>query len=313
MVGTQTVAPTEQECSKYRNLESVMANRIDNQASKIDGLKQKLDEANGPRFPPEISSFAAGMALLPRESFTSRFDVGVPLDKANPSNDQVLLLYNHEEALPTSDTQINQQAKSNMQIPQIDNIDTATENCDSVNLILAQENDKRQCFAMMGQFRSYHIQKFLRLPEESGAKLDPHAPLRLVNRGAQASGRLSAKPPTKEQTETYWKSLTTYLQTLDSVLDRLKPLAEKVAKDNTIIVMVCNYGQSELLMNFVCAAKSKALDLSQVLVFATDEETKGLAEGLGLTAFYDETVRFLNTTGFLFGPLYDDTFQLTLD
>lgn len=44
-------------------------------------------------------------------------------------------------------------------------------------------------------------------------------------------------------------------------------------------------------MNFVCAAKSRNLDLSPVLVFATDVETKELAEGLGLTAFFDETVR----------------------
>ena len=57
-----------------------------------------------------------------------------------------------------------------------------------------------------------------------------------------------------------------------------------------VIVMVCNLGQSELLLNFVCAAKSRGIDLSAVLVFATDTETKELAEGLGLTAFYDEVV-----------------------
>jgi hypothetical protein len=54
--------------------------------------------------------------------------------------------------------------------------------------------------------------------------------------------------------------------------------------------MVCNHGQSELLMNFVCAAHARNLDLSAVLVFATDEETKDIAEGLGLTAFFDKTV-----------------------
>lgn len=57
-----------------------------------------------------------------------------------------------------------------------------------------------------------------------------------------------------------------------------------------VIVMVCNHGQSELLMNFVCSAKSRNLDLGSVLVFATDEETKELAEGLGLAAFFDKTV-----------------------
>ena len=71
----------------------------------------------------------------------------------------------------------------------------------------------------------------------------------------------------------------------------LKPIAEKVAKQNTVVTMVCNFGQSELLLNFVCAAKSRGLDISSILIFATDEETKELAEGIGLTVFFDKTVR----------------------
>jgi len=66
-------------------------------------------------------------------------------------------------------------------------------------------------------------------------------------------------------------------------------LVEKVATPKkTVTVMVVNFGQSELLMNFVCAAKSRNLDISSVIVFVTDLETKVLAEGLGLVAFYDE-------------------------
>ena len=59
---------------------------------------------------------------------------------------------------------------------------------------------------------------------------------------------------------------------------------------NTVTVMVSNFGQSELLINFVCAAKSRNLDISSIIVFATDIETKELAEGLGLVAFYDKWV-----------------------
>jgi hypothetical protein len=43
-------------------------------------------------------------------------------------------------------------------------------------------------------------------------------------------------------------------------------------------------------MNFVCNAKAKGLDVSNVLVFPTDQETKDLAEGMGLATFYDEKV-----------------------
>jgi hypothetical protein len=46
-----------------------------------------------------------------------------------------------------------------------------------------------------------------------------------------------------------------------------------------------------LLMNFACSARRKGFDLGNVLVFPSDKETKELAEGLGLTTYYDEKVR----------------------
>jgi hypothetical protein len=45
------------------------------------------------------------------------------------------------------------------------------------------------------------------------------------------------------------------------------------------------------LANFACSAHARKIDISSVLVFATDPETKEIAEGLGLTAYYDERVR----------------------
>ena len=62
------------------------------------------------------------------------------------------------------------------------------------------------------------------------------------------------------------------------------------------IVMVCNFGQSELLLNFACSSKAKGLDISNVLVFATDEETKELAESVGLAAYFDKRVSSVNRT-----------------
>lgn len=62
----------------------------------------------------------------------------------------------------------------------------------------------------------------MRLPDEDGAKLDPKAPLRLVSRGDQASGRKSAKLPRREQTLEYWSTLKSYLDTFNSVLEKLK-------------------------------------------------------------------------------------------
>ena len=54
--------------------------------------------------------------------------------------------------------------------------------------------------------------------------------------------------------------------------------------------MTCNHGQSALLMNFACSARRRGFDLGNVLVFPSDVATKELAEGLGLTTYYDEKV-----------------------
>jgi hypothetical protein len=42
--------------------------------------------------------------------------------------------------------------------------------------------------------------------------------------------------------------------------------------------MVANAGVLELLTNFVCAANSRNIDISNIVMFATDEEGKKVAE-----------------------------------
>lgn len=46
-------------------------------------------------------------------------------------------------------------------------------------------------------------------------------------------------------------------------------------------------------MNFVCAARSRGFDISNIIVFTTDKETTELAESLGLATYYDHRVRAL--------------------
>jgi hypothetical protein len=133
----------------------------------------------------------------------------------------------------------------------------------------------------------------MRLNEAVKAPVNRSLPLRLVSRGSQANGRKSTHPPAKEFTLRSWGMLREYLTLFSSKMKELAPIAEKVAKKNTVIVLVCNFGQSELLMNFVCAAKARGFDLSPILLFATDIETKELAESLGITSWFDEEVRRL--------------------
>ena len=216
---SHSVGSIEDCTSNEKNPErKIMMGKIKKQGQRIDMLNEQLksmQNAQNPgksddtedRFPKEMSSFAGGMASLNRAEFAKRFDIGVPIQQESRGNENVLLLYSHENAIPTSDPFKAAEAKSNTNVPFIEDIDVATENCDILNLILTQPDEKQQCVAFLGQYRSYHMSKFMRLPETEG-RLDRKVPLRLVNRGAQSSGRLSHRVPSEKQTLSYWKTLS---------------------------------------------------------------------------------------------------------
>ena len=240
------------------------------------------------RFPLSVSTIAAGLALVDRNEFAKRFDMGVPLDASLPHNDKVLLIYQRPYSLPKNKLAA-EQATASGNVPLL-SVNDATENCDFLNIVLSEAKTNRaQCLAVMGQYESFHIQKFMRL-DDIKSPINRKLPLRMVNRGSQANGRKSTVPPDKEVTLKYWDILSLYLSRLPSKLDLLRPIAQQVAKENTVIVLVCNHGQSELLMNFICAARARGFDLSAVLLFATDEETQELGNSLGITTWYDADV-----------------------
>jgi hypothetical protein len=252
-------------------------------------IETEIADSNKPRFPTEIGKIARAAVVVDRDDFAATFDTGVPLDPTVIGNQQVLMIYNSPLALP-KDRTLSNAAKHSGQIPVARSALEATENCDFLNVILTDfKANRNQCWALMGQYEAFHIQKFMRLPENG--VMDRSHPLKLVNRGAQPNGRKSTKPPPAKNTLEYWKTLAPYLENLPSVLERLDPVAKKVAgASNTVVVMVCNFGQSDLLMNFVCTARARDLDLSHILLFATDMETKELAESLGIAVWYDEQV-----------------------
>jgi hypothetical protein len=161
----------------------------------------------------------------------------------------------------------------------------------------------------------------MRVPE-GGQKggLSKEHDLRSVSRAQQPDGSDPFRPPDfQRHTRTFWDMLKTYLDSVDDVLAELKVIVDNIklrkilhgtlsvivwraycyshsrnihflVQGNTVIIMTCNHGQSELLLNFACSAKTKGLDVSNVLVFATDKETKELAEAVGLSAYYDKRV-----------------------
>lgn len=96
-------------------------------------------------------------------------------------------------------------------------------------------------------------------------------------------------PPKDNHVKDHQDILRTYLNNADDIKNRLKSILSKM-KTHTVVVLTCNFGQSELLMNFACSARARGFDLSNTLVFPTDFDTKELAEGMGFTTFYEEKV-----------------------
>lgn len=260
------------------------------QARITDLVDKLLHEADGKitnRFPSAVSEFAVGMSRVNRDEFAKRFDTGVPLDESKAdSNNEVLIIYQNARALPKN--ALLAKEASSLTEPPLLQVDDATENCDVVAVALLDHSRKhQQCIALMGQYESWHLQKFMRMPQGKG-KLDMSLPLRYVNRGAQASGRVGNTAPSLETTKVYWEILQRYLAAFEENIKKLEPIVQPIAIQNTVIVMVCNFGQSELLMNFICHAKRRNLDLSNVLIFATDEETRDLVASMNIAVFYDE-------------------------
>lgn len=242
---------------------------------------------NKPRFPESMEKLAVGMSRVSRDEFAKKFDTGVPLQKTEQGNEQVLILYSHVDALPISP----EEAQAQGDVP-LTSVGNATANCDFLNVILTNVHFKnKQCVALMGQSESSHIQRWMRLPA-IGSEVNSTEPLRFVGRVSQelGGGSASETAPFSTDTQNHWDFLRKYTADLESILEELRPLAEKAAKNNTLIVMFSNFGQSELIVNFCCSARNRNLDLSPVLFFATDFQTKELVEGLGMTVFYNEAV-----------------------
>lgn len=249
------------------------------------------------QFPPTMSRYLVGMARTDKMDFVNTLDLGVPIDdpannaRAGPKEKDVLVLYQKASALPTDYKTQNDSGA----VPEFSSQE-ALEHCDYVNVILTDHSmGRNQCWAMVPQYESYHVQKWMRVRPMQG--MAPTEPLRLVSRGMKTNGRNDFDPPSRKHIDKGMEMLQNYFQNLEASLAELKPLAEKVATPKkTVTVMVVNFGQSELLVNHVCASKARGLDTSSILVFATDEESKELATSLGLTAFYDEPV---STTNFV--------------
>jgi len=273
-------------------------NQPQEQFSKQDTPTSKQE------FPKSIKKLVMDYATVPRENFNAQMEIGTPMDDTKDGSEEVLVLYTDPKTLPFKKGKGKKQDTGEKH-----GLDTATalENCHTVKVILQEPaGKKRQCIAIVPQWESYHVHKFMRMPEKitSTTQVGTEYPLRYVGRTMMDNGRVSSVPTLKKHINPSNDALVKYLQHLDTSLDALKPLLEQaVAKHQTaddtsavmkkskvMVVMVCNKGQAHLFHNFVCNARAKGLDLSRIIMFATDQYTVKLATDLGIPVFYDETI-----------------------
>lgn len=247
------------------------------------------NDGGSPLFSKSLSHFAQGLARVSKVDLMETYDFGVPMNADSEGLD-ALILYNKKEALP-SNKDIARMARHEdptKPLPLL-SAETATENCDAMNVVLINNpGNTRQCFALVGgQYQSYHVQRWLRRPDRGYGPLTANLSLKLSSRSWEASGRQTFVPPHKHHVEQHQERLLTYLTESENIKSRLRQTLKNM-NQKTVIILTCNLGQSELLLNFACSARARGFDLKNVVVFPTDVETKELAEGMGLVTFYEE-------------------------
>ena len=226
------------------------------------------------------------LAYISKKDFLQNYDIGInetvsqqgiyTLDETQ----NILMMYHSKSRDTTKIT-----------IPVESSSIKATQECDVMLVIGNRPRSDKHCLAYFNNYDSFHIQRFHRNNDKES---DSNEPLRHVGRGLQIFNmKEEFLAPPQRFIETHFKLLQQYLNSVDGILKKLKPVTSKIAKGNTIVIMVCNEGQVSLLVNFVCSAKAKGFDISMVLVFATDHVTYDVAKGLGIEAFFDESVCFL--------------------
>lgn len=284
--------PDVASSSSFRDLESVIASRVARavETQKEEWKKtecygsspmntQKIASSDVLLDPRRVGNYVQSVAVTPKANLTSALDLGVPLDPSTKrGSTHALILYMKADGVAPRG-----------RVASVDDATAALEPCDTVNVLLTDHSgQRRQCLAVVPNYESFHLQHWMRV-DETRRRSRPDAPLRLVGRGLKgANGRDEFAPPSTGNAQKAVETLRRYFDSLDAVLAELKVILRRIADpNNTVIVMVCNFGQSELLMNFLCQARARALDVSNLIVFATDRETHDAVTAMGVTAYHD--------------------------
>lgn len=197
-----------------------------------------------------------GIKSIDRQSLLDTFDIGYPRRKRG--SDPLLI---HLSALKPE------------QLISRETASAATEHCEVVKII---QTNSSSCIVLVEGLDDYHVSKWRRRKQT----------WRPVSRFEGTDVTLK-NPPKPISTQLLDQLLSNYFIHLSTTLDRVKPIAESIAlSSKPMIVMVCNEGHAELLLNFVCACRKVGVDMSRYLVFATDSNTEELVTSWDISVVY---------------------------
>lgn len=230
---------------------------------------------------------------MEKDEFLQTFDFGLPQvtdDAREASQKEVLLLYHSPDAIPSSFPKEIEFAGGPLL-----SVEDATQKCTTLNVVSIGDAKTSselflgsKCLALVGHEQMYHVQRFVK--DETGFRLVQRETIQKKN--GQFEGRYTfAEDSENTPARLHWAFLSNYLPYMDTLRQKLKTVLENIAIDNTVIVMVCNLEQSTLLVNFACACRARGIATSNLIVFATDQETAKLATELNFASFYDKEVR----------------------
>eukprot|EP00534_Pseudo-nitzschia_fraudulenta_P007640 CAMPEP_0201149640 /NCGR_PEP_ID=MMETSP0851-20130426/10902_1 /ASSEMBLY_ACC=CAM_ASM_000631 /TAXON_ID=183588 /ORGANISM="Pseudo-nitzschia fraudulenta, Strain WWA7" /LENGTH=554 /DNA_ID=CAMNT_0047426077 /DNA_START=326 /DNA_END=1987 /DNA_ORIENTATION=+ len=287
-------AELERQLQNTREVEKQLLKKIHLLTSEKEQAKASapITEAARIGFPKTVNKVIVDYATVPRDDINKILEIGVPMDPTKTGSEEVVVLYTDTKSMPSGkhDSMVGLDAS------------TALENCNTVKVILQQPATKhQQCFAIVPQWESYHVHKFMRVPMP-GSRVDSKSPLKYVSRTQADDGKVAKVPSWQRDTKPSFDGLVDYLSHLDASLENLQPIlqdamhnarnaegvSEVMKKSKIMVVLVCNKGQSHLFQNFVCNARAKGLDLSRIIMFATDQYTVDLCKSLDIEVFYDE-------------------------
>ena len=179
-----------------------------NENKSTNDVKQNIPIAKS------LNQIWHGAATISRDDFIQKYDFGVPWDTNTGSMDVLLLYASKIKQYPSSNTSIH---SNDMEWPSIhyQSAVDATSPCDHMKVILLRPQ-KNECLAIVPQWESYHIHKFLRWKNDKDQandalpKVSDNFTLKHVSRDHRNDGFMSLMP-NNEQTDEYLTMLAEYI------------------------------------------------------------------------------------------------------